>query len=74
MSRTKNCEFCSEEISNAATRYQYLSGWSKTRTSGGGQHGLSLAEYEHRFACFTCIDKLKKKLSLDQTTIFDAGA
>jgi hypothetical protein len=52
-----NCEFCKTEIDTRAEgTHQHTSGWVKVR-SGGGGHGISLAQRDSRWACGYCIDR-----------------
>lgn len=53
--RKAQCEFCDGELDiDADGVHQYTKGWVKNRTGGGG-HGISLAEEERRWAHGHCI-------------------
>lgn len=64
-----DCEFCGMELDiRRPGIYQATSGWVKNR-SGGGGHGITLPEREHRYACEPCID-LKRRGSSVQMALF----
>jgi hypothetical protein len=54
------CEFCGSMLDTRLDgTHQYVSGWVKNRTGGGG-HGISLPERENRWAHGACIDSATK--------------
>ena len=51
------CEFCGNDVDTRELGvHQYTRGWVKAR-SGGGGHGVSLAERENRWAHGHCVDR-----------------
>lgn len=63
------CTFCGTEVDPYAhTTYQKESGWSHRR-EGGGTNALALAQKHDEWACWTCIDKLKAGIPLEQQSL-----
>lgn len=63
------CEFCQQQLDiRALGIHQYTKGWVKNR-SGGGGHGISLAERENRWAHGYCIDRMSSG-AFTQTDLF----
>lgn len=51
------CELCSRELNTQADGvHQWVAGWVKNR-SGGGGHGISLAQAENRWAHGQCVER-----------------
>lgn len=54
------CELCGEMLDTRLDgTHQWVSGWVKNRTGGGG-HGISLAQRRNRWAHGACIDRATK--------------
>ena len=63
-------QFCKSEWDTRETGvHQYTKGWVKNR-SGGGGHGISLAERENKWAHGYCVDR-KSEGTLEQQRMFD---
>lgn len=51
------CEFCNRDLDTRADGvHQFTSGWVMNR-SGGGGHGVSLAQRENRWAHSYCVER-----------------
>jgi hypothetical protein len=52
------CEKCNEPLDiREAGSHQFVSGWVKVREGGGG-HGISLPERQHRWMHSWCVNEL----------------
>lgn len=68
-----SCEFCGHEL-DVRDRgvYQFTSGWVMNRTGGGG-HGVSLAERANRWAHGLCVERVTNG-TLAQTRMFEGAS
>ena len=65
----QHCEFCGTEVDpNSRLTYRRVVGWEHPRDAGG-TNALALRQIQDRFACFSCIDKQRRGISLGQTTL-----
>lgn len=66
-----SCYYCHE---NMDTRdygiFQFVSGWVENRVRGGA-NAIAIPQRAHRFACSTCIDRLRKGIPTGQMRMWD---
>lgn len=48
--------------------FRKVSGWERRRT-GGGLNALALRQSHDEYACYACIERLQKGISVSQTTL-----
>ncbi len=64
------CSFCGEEVDRESSRtYRRVIGWEHPR-SEGGTNALALREPLDEWACFLCIDKLRRQIAPGQGSFF----
>ena len=67
---TAHCEFCNRELDTRQNGvHQWTCGWVMQR-SGGGGHGISLAQRSNRWAHQQCIERRIRGQS-QQPSMFD---